>query len=260
MPSGHELDTELARMRRTLRRLMAVMTFGLIIGVGAIAAVVGVTLSSADKEAARSFDAGWRKDNGKETRASQARPATVAQAPASPNPSAAPASPGPAPSTATAAPKPPPSRPETTGAASGPAPPTATASSASTAPAATSRPTPRTAGGDHSIKTPPDQASNDSSKKPDQATSQPRKKHSRRYFARTRAKPSDEERAYSSGEYGRPAPEDAARSAQRPERVIVLRRPGFERRPQADGPSDYGGGRESPRGGLFGALFGDHPD
>src|SRR5689334_11494888 len=112
MPSGHELDTELARMRRTLRRLMAVMTFGLIIGVGAIAAVVGVTLSSADKEAARSFDAGWRKDNGKETRASQARPATVAQAPASPNPSAAPASPGPAPSTATAAPKPPPSRPE----------------------------------------------------------------------------------------------------------------------------------------------------
>ena len=242
MPSGHELDTELARMRRTLRRLMAVMTFGLIIGVGAIAAVVGVTLSSADKEAARSFDAGWRKDNGKDTRASQARPATVAQAPAA-SPSAPPS----------AGPKPAPSRPETTGAATGATPPAPTT-------AATPRPAPQTASVSHPLKTTPDQASNEPSQKSDQATSHPRKKHSRRYLARTRAKPSDEERAYYSGENGRPATDDAARSPQRPERVIVVRRPGVERRPQADAPSDYGGGRESPRGGLFGALFGEHPD
>jgi len=243
MPSGHELDTELARMRRTLRRLMAVMTFGLIIGVGAIAAVVGVTLSSADKEAARSFDAAWRKDNGKETHGSQVRPATVAQAPAaSANPSAAP----------TAAPKPSPSRPETTGAAT-PTPPPARTTPITRQPAA------QTAGADHPPKTTPDQASDEASKKPDQATSHARNKHSRR-FARTRAKPSDEERAYYPGEYGRPAPDETARGAQRPERVIVLRRPGLERRPQADAPSDYGGGRESSRDGLFGALFGAHPD
>jgi hypothetical protein len=214
MPSGHELDTELARMRRTLRRLMAVMTLGLIIGVGAIAAVVGVTLSSADKEAARSFDAGWRKDSGKDTRASQVRPAAVAQAPA-----AAPNS-----STALSAPKPAPSRPETTGAATGAA---------------------QSASVDAPLQTTPNQAGTEPSKK---ATSHSRKKHSRRYLARTRAKPSDEERAY--------YPDDSARSSPEP----VLRRPGFERRPQADAPSDYGGGRESPRGGLFGALFGAHPD
>lgn len=220
MPSGHELDTELARMRRTLRRLMAVMTFGLIIGVGAIAAVVGVTLSSADKEAARSFDAGWRKDNGnkdngKETRASQVRPATVAQSPAaSANPSAAPA----------AASKPAPSRPETTGAA------TATA---------------QTAGVTDPRQMTPDQTSTEPGKK---ASSHSRKKHSRRYLARMRAKPSDEERAYYPGDNGRASPEP------------VLRRPGLERQPQPDGPSDYGGGRESPRGGLFGALFGAHPE
>lgn len=214
MPSGHELDTELARMRRTLRRLMAVMTLGLFVGVGAIAAVVGVTLSSADKEAARSFDAGWRKDNGKDTRASQVRPAAVAQAPA-----AAPNS-----STALSAPKPAPARPETTGAATGAA---------------------QSAGVDAPLQTAPDQASTEPSKK---AASHSRKKHSRRYLARTRAKPSDEERAY--------YPDDGGRSSPEP----VLRRPGFERRPQADAPSDYGGGRESPRDGLFGALFGAHPD
>lgn len=213
MPSGHELDTELARMRRTLRRLMAVMTFGLIIGVGAIAAVVGVTLSSADKEAARSFDAGWRKDNGKETRASQVRPATVAQAPAaSANPTAAPS----------AAPKPAPSRRETTGAA-----------------------TAQTAGVTDPRQMTPDQTSTEPSTK---ATSHSRKKHSRRYLARMRAKPSDAERAYYPDDNGRSSPEP------------VLRRPGLERRPQADGPSDYGGGRESPRDGLFGALFGAHPE
>lgn len=207
MPSGHELDTELARMRRTLRRLMAVMTFGLIIGVGAIAAVVGVTLSSADKEAARSFDAGWRKDNGKDARAAQVRPATVAQAPA-----------------ASATPKPAPSRPETTGAATG-----------------------QTARVDHPLQTTPDQAGTEQSKKPDHVTSHSRKKHSRRYLARMRSRPSDEERAYYSDDNGRSSSEP------------VLPRPGLER-PQANAPSDYGGGRESPRGGLFGALFGAQPD
>ena len=230
MPSGHELDTELAHLRRTLRRLMAAMTFGLIIGVGAIAAVVGVTLSSADKEAARSFDAGWRKENGKDTRASQARPATVAQTPAaSPNPNAAPST----------APKPAPSRPETTGAATGPT---------------------QTAGMDHPFQTTLDQASNEPSKKADQATNHSRKKHSRRYLARMRARPSDEERAYYSDDNGRSSADDPTRGPQRPDRVIVVRRPGLERRPQADGPSEYGGGRESLRGGLFGALFGAHPD
>jgi hypothetical protein len=77
--------------------------------------------------------------------------------------------------------------------------------------------------------------------------------------------PSKEERAHYPDDFGRDSSDEEIPAPRRFERTIIVRRPGGERRPgpQPDRSPDYFPGRESPRGGplgLFGELFGEHPD
>jgi hypothetical protein len=61
MRSAQELDAELRRMRRSMRTVIAAVTFGAFVGIALIVGVVGATLAVVDKNAAQVLKAEPRK-------------------------------------------------------------------------------------------------------------------------------------------------------------------------------------------------------
>jgi hypothetical protein len=72
MPSAPELDAEVRRLRRTMRRLIGVMTLALVVGVAVVVAVLAASLSTADKQALQAFSDGARAPDGTAAAAKQA--------------------------------------------------------------------------------------------------------------------------------------------------------------------------------------------
>ena len=58
MRSAQELDAELRRMHRSMRTVIAAVTFGTFVGVAVVVAVVGATLAMVDKNATQALKAG----------------------------------------------------------------------------------------------------------------------------------------------------------------------------------------------------------
>ena len=258
MRSAEELDAELRRTRRSLRRLMVGMTLGIAVGLGLIVTVVGATLAVVDKRATEMLVAPTQKANVPARTAPKVEQVNKpVDAPRSAT-AQAPAVPPPAPAQSAAA-NPPPAPSQT---ASQPPPPVRTQAAANS-----------------ETKPAPARPVRDA-KRPERDTS--RVVVTRRTSDETDgAAPRDDEapraglrdgnapRNVSRGDdvrdrtgrrvvRMRPADQDEAEAP--PERVTIIQRPGYARPQQAMPPVAADEGNGPRRGGLFGFIFGQHGD
>ena len=297
MASPLELDTEVRQLRRSMRRLVGFLTLALIVGVAVVVAVVAASLTTADKEALQAFNGGPRKTEAAKPPAAKSETAKVDakdahQPPARETTGAAPAAPQPPASTATASP--PPASPAAPPPAPAPASPAPAPASLAPAPASTAAapppPPPAASPAPATAAAPQPPAASDARRTAEPKKPQP---HRQRQFARTRTaddterdardanvgdRPRDANADYareptpadsaerergSHRRYarGRPTDQDRGRSpddAPDRNRVVVIERgPGYDQ-PRYDQPRE--GRRDGGPVGLFGALFGRHPD
>ena len=247
MPSGQELDAQVARLRRTMRMVITLATLGAFVGIAVIVAVVGATLSVVDKNAARALKAEPEKNEQIQTRDARAGRTTVGQA-SSARPSATPDNSNAAQATRNATANPAP-------AISGPPAPSSRAAQAGGAAgaetkSAETKPADSKSADGKPVTTPPP-ASAAAEATPPQQT-EPAKKaeaqEDRREHRRRRG-------------YARVRTERPSQEAFEPhsDRTIVTRRPRYAREPEREAPRDSYGLFGSRGDGMFGTVFG-RPD
>jgi hypothetical protein len=298
MRSEQELDAEVRRLRRSMRRLLGGLTLALVVGVAVIVAVVGASLTTADKQALQAFTGGAHKPDAPKaeaTKAAKADPAKDARQPPAPireTTGQGPAAPQSPPPTATAAAPPPPAPVSTVATAP---PPAAPAAAQPPAPAATAasrqEPVAATTTGAAAPQAPaavePRRAAEP--KKPQQrqkqiARTRPADDTERDASATTGDRPHDtsvdrareqtqppadtaaRDRA-SHGRYVRTRPADQDRGrvpddASGRDRVVIIDRGPGGYAPREAGADDqpHEARRDNGPFGLFGALFGQRPD
>ena len=242
MPSGQELDAQVARLRRTMRMVITLATLGAFVGIAVIVAVVGATLSVVDKNAARALKAEPEKNEQIQTRDARAGRTTVGQASGA-RPSATPDNPNAAQATRNATANPAPAIP-------GPPAPSSRAAQAGGAAGAETKPADSKSADGKPVTTPPP-ASAAAEATPPQQT-EPAKKadaqEDRREHRRRRG-------------YARVRTERPSQEAFEPhsDRTIVTRRPRYAREPEREAPRDSYGLFGSRGDGMFGTVFG-RPD